>query len=51
MTYDGSVSKEKVEELARRIVATADPLQVIVYSPEAYGLPRRLARLCLRLRR
>jgi predicted nucleotidyltransferase len=37
ITYDWGVTKEKVDELVRRIVATADPLQIIVFGSRARG--------------
>jgi len=37
LDYDWSVTKEKVDELLRRIVATANPLQVIVFGSRARG--------------
>jgi len=37
LDYDWGVTKEKVEELSRRIVATADPLQIIVFGSRARG--------------
>ncbi len=36
-THDWSVTQEKVDEVVRRIVATADPLQIIVFGSRARG--------------
>jgi predicted nucleotidyltransferase len=35
--YDWSVTKEKVDEAMRRIIATADPLQIIAFGSRARG--------------
>ncbi len=36
-THDWSVTPEKVDEAVRRIVATADPLQIIMFGSRARG--------------
>lgn len=37
LDYDWGVTPEKVQELVRRIVATADPLQIILFGSWARG--------------
>ncbi len=37
ISYDWGVTKEKVDEVVRRIVAKADPLKIIVFGSRARG--------------
>jgi predicted nucleotidyltransferase len=47
LDYDWSVTKEKVEEALRRIIATADPLKIIAFGSRARGDHREDADLDL----
>ena len=45
LDFDRSVTKEKVDELQRRIVAKADPLKIVAFGSRARGITAKTATL------